>query len=61
MEEREDATYLLLVNEGRTWVFSNKESIAHPVEITLTHGVSVIVRTTPQIMMYRPRTPYTDS
>lgn len=43
MGEREDATYLLLVNEGRTWFFSNKESIAYPVEITFTHGISVKV------------------
>ena len=41
MGEREDATYLLFVNEGRTWFFSNKKSKAFPVEITLHHEVSV--------------------
>lgn len=41
MGEREDATYLLFVNEGRTWFFSNKKSTAFPVEITLDHGISV--------------------
>ena len=43
MGEHGDATYLLLVNEGRTWFFSNKKSTAFPVEITLHHGVSVKV------------------
>lgn len=41
MGEREDATYLLFVNEGRTWYFSNKKSAAYPVEIILDDGVSV--------------------
>lgn len=41
MGEREDATYLLLVNEGRTWFFSNKKSTAFPVEITIDNGISV--------------------
>lgn len=41
MGEREDATYLLFVNEGRTWFFSNKKSTAFPVEITLDHGATV--------------------
>lgn len=41
MGEREDATYLLFVNEGRTWFFSNKTSTAYPVEIILDDGVSV--------------------
>lgn len=41
MGEREDATYLLFVNEGRTWFFSNKKSAAYPVEIILDDGVLV--------------------
>lgn len=39
--ERDDASYLLFVNEGRRWFFSNKTSKVFPVEILLTNGVSV--------------------
>lgn len=38
MGERKDATYLLFVNEGRTWFFSNKKSTTFPVDITLNNG-----------------------
>lgn len=36
---REDAAYLLFVNEGRTWFFSNKNAEVFPVEVLLTDGV----------------------
>ncbi|MEK4386182.1 VOC family protein [Solibacillus sp. FSL W7-1464] len=39
MGSREDASYLLFVNEGRTWFFSNKKAEVFPVEVLLTDGV----------------------
>ena len=43
MGEREDATYVLLVNEGRTWYFSSKKAISYPLFITLTNGVTISI------------------
>ena len=43
MGEREDATYLLLVNEGRTWYFSSKQAVSYPLSITLTNGITVSI------------------
>ncbi|WP_339194501.1 VOC family protein [Solibacillus sp. FSL R5-0449] len=39
MGAREDASYLLFVNEGRTWFFSNKKAEVFPLEVLLTDGV----------------------
>lgn len=39
MGTREDASYLLFVNVGRTWFFSNKKAEVFPVEVLLTDGV----------------------
>lgn len=41
MGEREDASYLLLVNEDRRWFFSDKIAKAFPVEILLRGGVTL--------------------
>lgn len=43
MGEPEDATYLLLVNEGRTWYFSSKQAVSYPLSITLTNGITVSI------------------
>lgn len=39
MGAREDASYLLFVNEGRTWFFSNKNAEVFPLEVLLADGV----------------------
>lgn len=36
-----DATYLLFVNEGRRWFFSQKQSKAYPLKIQLTNGAII--------------------
>ena len=41
--ERKDASYLLLVNEGRTWYFSKKQSVTYPLSITLTNGTKITI------------------
>ena len=41
--DRADATYLLLVNEGRTWYFSTKPSVSYPLSITLTNGALISI------------------
>ena len=43
MGDRADATYLLLVNEGRTWYFSTKPSMSYPLSITLTNGALISI------------------
>ena len=43
MGERADATYLLLVNEGRTWYFSTKQAVSYPLSITLTNGALISI------------------
>ena len=43
MGDRADATYLLLVNEGRTWYFSTKEAVSYPLSITLTNGAIISI------------------
>ena len=39
MGAREDASYLLFVNEGRTWFFSSKNAEVFPLEVLLADGV----------------------
>lgn len=41
MGARKDASYLLFVNEGRTWFFSNKNAEVFPMEVLLSDGVLV--------------------
>lgn len=41
--DRADATYLLLVNEGRTWYFSTKQAVSYPLSITLTNGALISI------------------
>ena len=41
MGTREDASYLLFVNEGRRWFFSHKKATMYPLHITLDDGVSI--------------------
>ena len=43
MGDRAEATYLLLVNEGRTWYFSTKQSVSYPLSITLTNGALISI------------------
>ncbi len=43
MGDRADATYLLLVNEGRTWYFSTKQAVSCPLSITLTNGAIISI------------------
>ena len=43
MGDRVDATYLLLVNEGRTWYFSTKQAVSYPLSITLTNGALISI------------------
>ncbi len=41
--ERTDASYLLLVKEGRTWLFSTKQAVSYPLSITLTNGAIISI------------------
>ena len=41
MGEIKDATYLLFVNEGRRWFFSQKQSKTYPLKIQLTNGATI--------------------
>ena len=41
MGDVKDATYLLFVNEGRRWFFSQKPSKSYPVKIQLTNGATI--------------------
>ena len=41
--DRAEATYFLLVNEGRTWYFSSKPAVSYPLSITLTNGVTISI------------------
>lgn len=50
MGEREDATYVLLVNEGRTWYFSSKQAVSNPQSITLTNGVTISIDDEQQLL-----------
>ena len=52
MGDRKDATYLLLVNEGRTWFFSNKKSTSFPVDISLNNGRIVKINEELQLMSF---------
>ena len=47
--DRADATYLLLVNEGRTWYFSTKQAASHPLSITLTNGELISINDNRQL------------
>lgn len=40
---RADASYLLLVNEGRTWYFSAKQAVSYPLSVTLTNGAIISI------------------
>ena len=50
MGDRTDATYLLLVNEGRTWYFSTKPSVSYPLSITLTNGALISIDNNRQLL-----------
>lgn len=41
MGDLKDATYLLFVNEGRRWFFSQKQSKTFPLKIQLTNGAMI--------------------
>lgn len=41
--ERQDATYLLFVGQGRTWFFSTKKAVVHPLQINLANQQQITI------------------
>lgn len=47
--DHQNPVYLLLVNEGRKWLFSQQKSICYPIDILLDSNISIRVRDNKQL------------